>query len=362
MSSVYMPIESGLPAYFLPMLDDKDRNDLYSKAIQETISAFKVEQGRAPRVLDLGCGTGMLSVFALRHGAEHVTALDLNRNMVTLASRTLACCGFPRSSYKVVCGTIKDAKTRTRTAFHPEQPFDILVSEILGTLATSENLYEHTQAVVPHMNKFSNVQGGVYVVPRKVTVTAGLYKFDGLFSGSSEVHPIKQAFDGVLPLMDGNDVILMSSQNLSFPLHLMEPKLLGAEPTVIREDSFRVEEGKNSWVQKELCGGFKNITADSVTLTGECYLVLEWTATLSEQTVLKNTVGQYQQFDIRNSHARHAQWGFLFGRVGDPDVQLQLDSVMVKASGWDKGVPRIEVKKVAANPANPNKRARLEDE
>ena len=52
----------------------------------------------------------------------------------------------------------------------------------------------------------------------------------------------------------------------------------------------------------------------------------------------------------------------MFGRVGDPDVQLQLDSVMVKASGWDKGVPRIEVKKVAANPANPNKRARLEDE
>lgn len=71
---------------------------------------------------------------------------------------------------------------------------------------------------------------------------------------------------------------------------------------------------------------------------------------------------QYQQFDIRNSHARHAQWGFLFGRVGDPDVQLHLDSVMVKASGWDKGVPRIEVKKIAANPANPNKRARLEDE
>ena len=38
-------------------------------------------------VLDLGCGTGMLSVFALRHGAEHITALDLNSNMVTLAKR-----------------------------------------------------------------------------------------------------------------------------------------------------------------------------------------------------------------------------------------------------------------------------------
>jgi len=87
MSSVYLPIESGLPAYFLPMLDDKDRNDLYSKAIKETIEAFIAEQGRAPRVLDLGCGTGMLSVFALRHGAEHITALDLNSNMVTLAKR-----------------------------------------------------------------------------------------------------------------------------------------------------------------------------------------------------------------------------------------------------------------------------------
>lgn len=73
------------------MLDDKDRNDKYELAIKRGIAAFRAEQGRAPRVLDLGCGTGMLSVFALRHGAEHVVALDVNKHMVDLAKVKIHC-------------------------------------------------------------------------------------------------------------------------------------------------------------------------------------------------------------------------------------------------------------------------------
>ena len=35
-----------------------------------TVAAFRAEQGRAPDVLDLGCGTGMLTLLCLGHGAR----------------------------------------------------------------------------------------------------------------------------------------------------------------------------------------------------------------------------------------------------------------------------------------------------
>ena len=108
--SVYIPADSGLPTYFLPMLDDHDRNDAYSKAIVSTIERFVLEQGRRPRVLDLGCGTGMLSLFALRAGAEHVTCLDINREMCTLTKRSMLDAGIDEGRYEVVHGTIKEGK------------------------------------------------------------------------------------------------------------------------------------------------------------------------------------------------------------------------------------------------------------
>ena len=58
--SVYSPLTSGLPTYFLPMLDDASRNALYTTAIIKTITEFIEKEGRRPRVLDLGCGTGLL--------------------------------------------------------------------------------------------------------------------------------------------------------------------------------------------------------------------------------------------------------------------------------------------------------------
>ena len=238
--SVYEPASDGLPAYFLPMLDDRDRNVKYELAIQRTIEQFRAEQGRAPRVVDLGCGTGMLSVFALRHGAAHVVALDLNKHMCELCKRTLSAEGFSKKQYQVVCGTVK--KGNTRTSYTPSEPFDLLVSEILGTLATSEGIYEHTQNVLPHLRSFdfpaagaAGAGGGggrgdsgargrrVYVIPAAITVTAAVYRFDALYGSSSAEQPMRQALEAIMPVPGGTgEVALMSSQNVSFGLHLLE--------------------------------------------------------------------------------------------------------------------------------------------
>ena len=90
MPGSYDPADSGLAKYFLAMLDDADRNNQYSRAIKACIDEFKANnKGKAPTVLDIGVGTGMLSGLCLLHGAKHVTGVDVNSTMVQLAKTSL---------------------------------------------------------------------------------------------------------------------------------------------------------------------------------------------------------------------------------------------------------------------------------
>lgn len=53
------------------MLKDTVRTKAYQRAIQGNPNDFK---GKI--VLDIGCGTGILSIFAARSGAKHVYAIE----------------------------------------------------------------------------------------------------------------------------------------------------------------------------------------------------------------------------------------------------------------------------------------------
>lgn len=53
------------------MLKDQTRTETYMNAITQNPELF-----RGKVVLDVGCGTGVLSIFAARAGAEHVYGID----------------------------------------------------------------------------------------------------------------------------------------------------------------------------------------------------------------------------------------------------------------------------------------------
>jgi SAM-dependent methyltransferase len=95
------------------MLTDADRNAAYEKAITEAVHAFIALHGRAPLVLDIGCGTGLLSMMAIRAGAEHVHACEMFTAMADIAKAVtgLNCPG------KVTVHAIRSTELRCADAY-----------------------------------------------------------------------------------------------------------------------------------------------------------------------------------------------------------------------------------------------------
>ena len=58
------------------------------------------------RVLDIGCGSGILSIGAMLLGASEPTAIDIEENAVTSAAENAAQNGIPAEHYRCICGNI----------------------------------------------------------------------------------------------------------------------------------------------------------------------------------------------------------------------------------------------------------------
>lgn len=74
---------------------------LVMEALEDVISGGE-------RVLDLGCGSGILSIAALLLGAEKAVMTDVFLNAVNTASENVEQNGFDKSHYAAYCGNIID--------------------------------------------------------------------------------------------------------------------------------------------------------------------------------------------------------------------------------------------------------------
>lgn len=75
------------------MLHDTIRNRLYCQALEKAVSTVR-SKGKSPHVLDIGTGTGLLSMMAARAGATRVTAVEVMRPMVQIAREVIAANGY----------------------------------------------------------------------------------------------------------------------------------------------------------------------------------------------------------------------------------------------------------------------------
>ncbi len=122
-----------VPFWHIPMMNDTRRNDAFEAAIKAALA----KAGPDARVLDIGTGSGLLSMMAARAGAKTVVACEMVPVIAEMAKRIVADNGyadritiFDRLSTELCVGVELDA------------PADILVSEILSSDLLTEHVLD----------------------------------------------------------------------------------------------------------------------------------------------------------------------------------------------------------------------------
>ncbi|CAK1544238.1 unnamed protein product [Leptosia nina] len=133
------------------MLSDKVRTESYRDAILNNHDTFKDKV-----VLDLGCGTGILSMFAASAGAKKVYALD--QSDVIYHAMDIIRENKLENVIQTVKGRLEDMKL--------EENVDIIVSEWMGYFLLFEGMLD---SVIYARNKCLN-SGGL-LLPNKCTIS-----------------------------------------------------------------------------------------------------------------------------------------------------------------------------------------------
>jgi protein arginine N-methyltransferase 1 len=133
------------------MLKDTVRTRSYQTAISNSAHLLK---GKI--VLDVGCGTGILSLFAAKAGAKHVYGVECSA-IATQARRIVADNGY-QDRVTIIKGKVEDIKL-------PVDQVDVIISEWMGYFLFYESMLD---TVIWARDKWLKPDG--MILPDKATV------------------------------------------------------------------------------------------------------------------------------------------------------------------------------------------------
>lgn len=124
---------ASVPFWHIPMMNDVPRNDAFEAAIKAAIG----RAGPEARVLDIGAGSGLLSLMAARAGARKVTACEMEPMIAEMAQQIVAENGY--ADHITVHAV---PSTELAVGDQLDAPADILVSEILSSDLLTEKVLD----------------------------------------------------------------------------------------------------------------------------------------------------------------------------------------------------------------------------
>ena len=147
-------------AAFADMLHDSERNKMYYEGLKAAI-ALKRSQGQPVHVLDIGTGTGLLSMMAAKIGADSITAIEEFLPMANRAEKIITDNGFH--------GQIKLIRKRSTSVqvgpgLDMDERANILVTEVFdteligeGAISTFNHAHDYLLTedclVIPHSGR-----------------------------------------------------------------------------------------------------------------------------------------------------------------------------------------------------------------
>ena len=102
-------------------------------------------------ILDVGCGSGILGMLALKFGAKHSVGTDLDPSAITATHENMEVNGISKDQYEVmICNIIDDKEIQDKAGY---EKYDIVVANILADV-----LVPLTPVIINQMKK-----GGIYI-------------------------------------------------------------------------------------------------------------------------------------------------------------------------------------------------------
>ena len=147
--------EETKPEYEGKMMIEIDPGIAFGTGLHETTQLCMKQLKRYvkpdTRILDVGCGSGILSIIALKLGAESAVGIDIDENATVATRENLETNNLPLDRCEVITGNIlEDASIRERIGY---ECYDIVAANILADV-----LLPLTPLVSAHLKK-----GGLYI-------------------------------------------------------------------------------------------------------------------------------------------------------------------------------------------------------
>jgi len=233
--------------YHHEMLIDKVRVESYQQAILQVVQKGDV-------VLDLGCGTGILSLFACRAGARRVYAVEAEP-VIEIAKRVIEDNGY---TDRIIF--MNDWSTYVEL---PEK-VDVIVTETIGNLGFEEGILDW---VADARKRF--LKKGGRVIPQEVELFLAPVRYD---PDRDRTSAWVEDFYG-LDFSSVRDIAV----NQVFPIRLDQADLLGPGAPMLKVDLMEevkgFYQGRNSiqiesnGVLQGLGGWFRSLLVDDVSIT-----------------------------------------------------------------------------------------------
>ena len=159
-----------LRSLFGDMLHDKQRNKQYYRAIKKEVERF-LNKKKNPHCLDIGTGTGLLSMMAAASGVTKITACEAFSPMAKVAKEIIQQNGF--SEYITV---VPKSSMDTCIPKDMTDRADLVVMELFDTELIGEGLLPSMRHAFKHLLKENAT-----VVPAAATIYVQLFQSQTLW-------------------------------------------------------------------------------------------------------------------------------------------------------------------------------------
>ena len=218
--------DNRVPKWHIPMMNDYERNNAYLKAIKCAIK-------KNDYVLEIGTGSGLLSMMAIDAGAKKVITCETNKSISEIAKKIISKNGFGNKI------TVTNKKsTELNLGNDLSQKADIIISEILS----SEFVGEGIQSSIIDAEKRLLKEGGK-MIPEAGEIKLALLQsnsiieelcFTGIINGYDLSDFNQVTGNKFSAKVSHSNVSFLSSKNIAFSFNFYSKNIIKKEVKIIK--------------------------------------------------------------------------------------------------------------------------------